>query len=351
MKKQSKTFDLRQKKRRISSVDVAREAGVSQSTVSRVFNQSKGVTVSPETVKKIQAAAEKLNYRPSILARSLQQNSTRIIGIVCRNFDSPFQTESLNCFSRELQKLGYTTLLLNLSSDSHLDDVLPLALEYQVDGIVLTSVFLSSHLEEDCRDYNTPVVQYNRYSENQDVDSVCLDNKKAGIDVASYLYRTGHRRISYLAGESSSSTSRDRQQGLVEELNRNGLELYSDYIGDFSYESGMRAADVFLGESPDKHPDAVFCITDLAAAGFIDRARSQYKKNIPEDISVVGFDDISLASWPHYDLTTVAQPIDEMVTETIRILLDSILYEKPDTARKLIPGPLVIRSTVKDRTP
>lgn len=349
MNKQKENMDLKEKKKRISSVDVAREAGVSQSTVSRVFNQSKGVNVSDDTVQRIMDAAEKLNYKPNILARSLQQNSTNIIGIVTRHFDSPFHTESLDCFSRELQKLGHTTLLLNLSSDSHLEDVLPLALEYQVDGIVLTSVFLTSGLEEDCRDYNTPVIQYNRYSQNQDVDSVCMDNEKAGIDIAIYLCGMGHKRISFIAGDSSSSTSRDRKRGLVEGLKKNGLSLFSEVEEGFTYKSGLRAADVLLGKSTGMLPDAVFCITDVVAAGFMDAARFKYNIRVPEDISVIGFDDISLASKLSYDLTTVSQPIEEMVKETIRILLESIKYEKDGPTRKLIPGAIVSRSTVLDR--
>ncbi len=343
-----KNLDVKQKKKRISSVDVAREAGVSQSTVSRVFNNSKGVNVSPDTFKRIMAAAEKLNYRPSILARGLQQQATNIIGIVTHNFESPFQTESLNCFSRELQKIGYTTLLLNLSSDAHLDDVLPRALEYQVDGIVLTSVFLTSHLADDCRDYNTPVIQYNRYSENQNVDSVCLDNRMAGEDVARYLVETGHRRIAYISGSNASSTSRDRREGLTLGLEKNGLVLFDEFAGGFGYDTGMKASDKLLA-GKEQIPDAVFCITDKVAAGFIDRAQSAYGIRIPDDISVVGFDDIEIASWPRYDLTTVAQPIEKMVKETIGILMDSIKYEKRKVSRKLIPGPLVKRSTVKDR--
>jgi DNA-binding LacI/PurR family transcriptional regulator len=349
MDKQKNSMDLKEKKRRVSSVDVAREAGVTQSTVSRVFNQSKGVNVSDDTVQRIIRVAEKLNYRPSVLARSLQQKSTNIIGIVSRHFDSPFHTESLNCFSRELQKLGYTTLLLNLSSNSHLDDVLPLALEYQVDGIVLTSVFLTSGLEEDCRNFNTPVIQYNRYSQNQDVDSVCMDNKKAGMDVASYLCEMGHKRISFIAGDASSSTSRDRKSGFVDGLKKNGLSLFSEVMEGFSYYSGSKAAEILLGDSSCILPDAVFCITDMVAAGFMDAARLNYNIRIPEDISVIGFDDIPLASWPGYDLTTVSQPIDQMVIETIRILLESIKYEKDGPTRKLIPGPIVARSTVLDR--
>lgn len=337
------------RQRRVSSIDVAREAGVSQATVSRVFNQKKGVNVSDETVKKIRAAAEMLNYRPSVIARSLQENSTNIIGIINRRFDSAFHMESLDLFSQELQKQGYSTLLLNLPTDRSMDSALYKALEYQVDGIILTSAELSSHLVEECLNYDTPVVQYNRYSIYQDVDSVCLDNYKAGVEVGNHLVETGHRRIGYI-GIAESSTSIDRRKGLEQSLERVNLSLYCEHNGVLTHESGCAAADtVFRGVESDKWPDAVFCINDDVAIGFIDQARSVYKVRIPEDVAVVGFDDASISRWPQYNLTTVSQPIRTMVVETIAILLDLIRYEKSGVIKKMIPGTLVKRATVNEK--
>lgn len=338
------------RQRRVSSVDVAREAGVSQATVSRVFNNKKGTNVSEETVEKIMAAAEKLGYRPSVIARSLQENQTNIIGIINRRFDSSFHMQSLDLFSQQLQKQGYSTLLLNLPSDGSMDSALHKALEYQVDGIIITSVKLSSHLVEDCIKYDTPVVQYNRYSIYQDVDSVCLDNYKAGAEVGSYLVETGHTQIAYVSGNPDSSTSIDRKKGLESVLSRSGQSLYREYLGELTHESGCAAADAFFADTDRAlWPDAVFCMTDELATGLIDQARMVYGVNIPEDVSVVGFDDAPLSRWPQYDLTTISQPIETMVTETLEILIDSILYEKSGVVKKMIPGALVKRSTVKDR--
>ncbi|MCF7934441.1 MAG: LacI family DNA-binding transcriptional regulator [Spirochaetia bacterium] len=338
------------RQRRVSSVDVAREAGVSQATVSRVFNRTKGTNVSEETVAKIMQTAKRLNYRPSVIARSLQQNSTNIIGIINRNFESNFHMQSLDMFSRELQKLGYSTLLLNLPEDGTMDATLHLALEYQVDGIILTSTMLSSRLAEDCISYDTPVVQYNRYSLYQEVDSVCLDNFKAGNEVGKYLIETGHKRIAFVSGRKESSTSIDRRLGLIHSLDEAGLPLVAEYTGEYTHESGCEAADAFIhGISRDQWPDAVFCGTDIAATGFIDHARRAYGIRVPEDISVAGFDDTPMATWPQYDLTTVMQPIETMVQETLEILMDLIKYEKSGVIKKMIPGTLVKRSSVIDR--
>ncbi len=338
------------RQRRVSSVDVAKEAGVSQATVSRVFNQKKGTNVSEDTVEKIMAAANKLNYRPSVIARSLQENTTNIIGIINRRFDSSFHMISLDLFSRELQKQGYTTLLLNLPSDGSMDSTLHKALEYQVDGIILTSAKLTSSLASECQNYDTPVVQFNRYSLYQEVDSVCLDNYKAGMDVGNYLLETNHKRIGYVSGIAGSSTSVDRKKGLEDSIGREGLALTCEYIGILTHESGCKAADSFFSHvDREKWPDAVFCVTDDVAAGFIDQARSVYGVNIPEDVSVVGFDDAPIAKWPQYQLSTISQPIEVMVMETIDILMDLIRYEKSGVMKKMIPGAFVARKTVKDR--
>ncbi len=350
MEVKRKMVKRKTRQRRVSSVDVAKEAGVSQATVSRVFNNKKGTNVSEETVEKIMAAAKKLNYRPSVIARSLQENSTNIIGIINRRFDSSFHMKSLDLFSQELQKLGYSTLLLNLPSDGSMDSALHKALEYQVDGIILTSVKLSSHLVEECIHYDTPVVQFNRYSIYQDVDSVCLDNYKASAEVGNYLVETGHTKIAYVSGNAESSTSIDRKKGLEHSLQRVDLPIYCEHIGRLTHESGCDAADVFFKDKDKADwPDAVFCITDDVATGFIDQARSVYGVKIPEDVSIVGFDDAPISRWPQYDLTTVSQPIETMVLDALEILLDLIQFEKSGVIKKMIPGTLVKRSTVKER--
>lgn len=339
----------KQKKRRISSVDVAKEAGVSQATVSRVFNKGKGISVNPQTIKKILQAAEKLNYRPSVLARSLQENSTKIIGIINGNFKSQFHMDSIDIFSRQLQEHGYLTLLLNLIDATQMDEVLPKALEYQVDGIILTSVRLASHLADECSRFDTPVVQFNRYSNNRTVDSVCLDNYGAGEEAAKLLLQTNHEKMAYITGDIESSTSRDRMEGYIKTLENAGRSLHGIYTGRLAYEAGQEAADFLLGGSKADCPDAVFCGTDIEAIGFIDTAREIYNVRIPEDISIIGFDDISIASWPQYNLTTFRQPMEKLVDVTLQTLFDAIHYEKEKVINALLPGELVMRGSVVKR--
>lgn len=341
--------DKKAKRKGVSSVDVASAAGVSQATVSRVFNNKGKTFVSPKTAEKIRRVARELNYRPNIIARGLQEQKIHIIGIVNRNFESSFHMESLNHFSKELQRYGYTALMLNLAFDSDIDSILPLALQYRVDGIILTSVNLASPLVEECLSHNTPFIQFNRYSDSPDVSYVCLDNVKAGYDVADCLLQRNHRRIAYLSGAEGTSTNRDRKCGFEKRLAEEGLPLFASYHGDISYESGIKAADYLL-EPGKEHPDAVFCATDIAALGFIDQCRRRYNVSIPDDISVIGFDNIPATRWKPYDLTTVSQPIKAMAEEAVRILVESIEAEDRKTIRKMVPGEVIMRSTVADRT-
>ena len=168
----------RKKIQQASSIDVARLAGVSQSAVSRAFTA--GASISEKKKKAILEAADKLNYRPNVIARSLVQNSTKIIGLVMTRFMSPFYTTVLADFTRHIQERGYSTLLLNIDNDKEVEDVLSTALQYQVDGLIITSAKLSSVMVDGCARSKTPIVLFNRYSENNELSAVYCDGYDAG---------------------------------------------------------------------------------------------------------------------------------------------------------------------------
>ncbi len=333
--------------RRVSSHEVARLAGVSQSTVSRVYTA--GAKVSAKTVKKVHEAARKLGYWPSIIARSLIQNSTKMIGIVVRNFRNEFYMSAVDTFSRRLQERGYTTMLFNISGDQSLEDSLSMALQYQVDGLIVTSATLSSPLVEDCLRFETPVVLFNRVSEGLPVNTVSCDNREAGRLIARYLHSSGHRRIAFVAGEEGSSTNRDREDNFIDELTHLGLSLEWREPGDFSYESGVEAGRRLFASS--RKPDAVFCASDYMACGLISAARQEFGLNVPRDVSVVGFDDISMARWPNYRLTTYRQPLESMVDMTVDVIMKAIADPTAAPVNSLVTGYLALRQTVQNRGP
>jgi len=332
-------------KGRASSSDVAKLAGVSQSTVSRVFTND--VPVSEEIRERVLKVATELNYHPSVIARSMIQRSTKIICIINGSFADVFYGRALGYFTAGLQEHGYTTLLLNLTGND-MEETLPIALRYQVDGIITTTANLSSRLVDSCKNLKTPAVLFNRYSLGSSLSSVCLDNGKAGQDVAKYLISKGHRKLAYISGDPSSSTNKDRQKGFITGIENAGLEPFAIITGDYTYESGRAAAQTLCLQ--DDKPDAVFCANDTIAIGFMETARIDFGLKIPEDISVIGFNNSPFSAWRNYDLTTVEQPIERMVETTINILLDSIHAGNDESVIRLIPGHIVERNTVAVKT-
>jgi DNA-binding LacI/PurR family transcriptional regulator len=324
-------------------VQVAKLAGVSQATVSRVFTV--GARVSTERRSRVLSAAKKLGYRPNVLARSLTRQSTNIIGIVMFRFTNPFYASLLKEFSRRLQAKGYWTLLLNSEGDEVADIALPTALQYQVDGIIITSATLSSTLAEECDRIGTPVVLFNRYSTDSKVNAVCGDNFGAGRMVADALIDAGYTRFAYITGEENTSTSRDRERGFRERLRERRFELDLRDVGNFIYEDGYAAANRLLRRTD--RPDAIFCANDLTAMAVFDVATGELGIRVPEELSIVGYDDISMASWPRYQLTTVCQPLEEMVAATIESLMHAIENPQAERVTKLIPSILVPRKTVR----
>lgn len=326
-----------------SQIDVARLAGVSQAAVSRTFTP--GASVSADTRQKVLAAAEQLGYRPNVIARSLIQHSTKIIGIVLVRFWNPFYWRVFKEFTHKLQDLGYWTLLLNAAHSQEVDDTLPMALQYQVDGIIITSATLSSKMAEECIRTGTPVVLFNRYVLGTRAHAVCCDNVGAARKVADALLDAGHKRLAYIAGEAGSSTNRDREEGFTQRLQERG---YSSWIfesgNEYTYESGYTAARRLLQR--EEPPDAIFCFSDLIAMGALDLAR-ELGVRVPEDLSIIGFDDIPMASWPAYSLTTVRQPIGRMVDTAIEALMTAIEVSDIETVMKWIPAELVHRTSAR----
>lgn len=333
-------------RKRASSIQVARLAGVSQSTVSRVFTP--GASVSPTMRAQVLAAAKKLGYRPNVLARSLTRRSTNIIGVVLSRFTNPFYARLLKEFSRQLQDRNYWTLLMNSENEQVEIDVAT-ALQYQVDGIIITTATLSSTLADECARAGTPVVLFNRYSIESNVNAVCCDGIGAGRMVADALLDAGHMRFAFMAGEENTSTSRDRERGFTERLCERGCPLALRDAGNFTYEEGYAAATRLLCR-PDR-PDAIFCANDWMAMAAFDLATGELGLRVPDELSIVGFDDIPMTEWPRYRLTSVRQPLERMINATIEVLMNAIEYPQAERVLKLFPASLVPRGTTRPLRP
>lgn len=331
---------------KITSLQVAERAGVSQSAVSRVFTP--GASVSEKTAKKVRAAAQELGYRPNVLARSLITGKSRIIGLVVAYLENQFYPEAIEKLSHALQAQGYHVLVFMASNDNETTEkVIDELLDYQVDGIITASVSMSSNLTERCDAAGIPIVMFNRQQDDDRLSCVRSDNVAGGLKVAEHLLQTGHKRIAHIAGWDGASTTRDRETGLLMGLAKGAQTLFARGEGMFKYETACEAARQMFTAA--ETPDAVFVTNDHMAFAVMDVLRFELGLRVPEDVSVVGYDDVQLAAWPAYNLTTVRQPVNRMVDETVDILMTCI--QEPNTAprRVAIDGPLILRGSTRNQ--
>jgi DNA-binding LacI/PurR family transcriptional regulator len=304
--------------------------------------------VSTKTRKRIQDAAEALGYTPNAIARSLITRQTNIIGIVTADITIPFQPYILEKFIQKLQAIGKQVLIFTAAPDQTVDDLLPSALQYQVDALIVTSATLFSKALYDCSRSGTAVVLFSRYMEGGFVSSVSCDNLAAGRMVADFLLDAGHHRLAYMAGDPDSSTNRDRQQGFMTQLwERGAAKPLIVENNRYTYDAGYAAALRLLKRSDP--PDAIFCSSDGLALGTIDAAR-ELGIAIPDQLSVVGFDDIPMAGWNAYSLTTVRLPVEEMIDATIQLALEQISGASAPVA-KWFPGTLIQRTSTRGTAP
>ena len=327
-----------------TSMDVARLAGVSQSAVSRVFTP--GASASPKTSEKVRKAAEELGYRPNSLARAMVSGRSRIIGLVVAYLNNQFYPEALEKLSKRLQERRYHVLVfMTAKTQGDVSDVIEEILDYQVDGIIAASVALSSELSDRCRSEQVPLVLFNRSQDDPDLACVTSDNYAGGRRVAEFLVAGGHRRIAYIAGWEGASTQRDREAGFIDGLAASGRKLFARGVGNFEAEAAAQAAREMF--SNDEIPDALFVANDHMAIAVMDVLRAELGLGIPEDVSIVSYDDVPAAGWRAYDLTTIHQPADLMVDATVDILLAQIEGFEGIENRIQINAPLVIRGSAR----
>ena len=330
----------------ITSWTVAREAGVSQSTVSRALRADPRVR--EETRLRVEDAARRLGYVPNSLASGLASRSTRTVGIVVPDLTNPFFPALLSSTHDELALLGYRVALFAERAEAPTgQDALHRLLDRSIDGLLITTAPLRSPLADALQARGLPLVLLNRYIDGLDVDRVVSDNRGGAAAGVRHLLEHGHRRIAVVRGPGSTSTSRDRLAGAAEALETADVALDPELVreGGYTHESGYQhTRDLLRLAEP---PTAVVCGNDLVAFGAIDAARSLGVR-VPQDVSVLGFDDVPMASWEVFRLTTVRQPFDDMARAAARMLADRI--ERPAVtgpARpQVVPTTLVKRSTV-----
>lgn len=327
----------------VTSKDIARRLNVSQSTVSRALRGDP--RVAPDTMARVLEAARQMNYTPNLAARSLITRKTGTVGVVVSDITNPFYPELLEILHNEFALAGYRTVLFNERTDASLEQhIADLVNGAAADGVVYVSVTLGSPLPG--RPGGVPVVFVNRYVDAAEVDTVVSDNRRGGRLVAEAMVELGHRRIALIAGPENTTTSRDREHGFREQLRASGVELDETLrrVGQFSHHSGYQwCLDLLASEPP---PTAVFAANDVMAFGALDAAR-RVGVRVPEELSIVGFDDIDMAGWEGFALTTVRQPLAEMGRAAANLLLQRIeAGDGGPPRRRVFPVGLVRRDTL-----
>ena len=329
---------------RVTSIQVAERAGVSQSAVSRVFTP--GASVSSKTAVKVRAAAIELGYRPNVLARSLITGKSRIIGLIVAYLDNYFYPLALEKLSNSLQAEGYHVLVFMASNDSQsTDQVVDELLDYQVDGIITASVGISGNLAARCEAAGVPVVMFNRSQDTKEHSAVTSNNFAGGQSVAAFFAAADHNRIAYIGGWEGASTQREREAGFRDGLSAAGKSLSSHALGKFTVDGAKQAARAMFDMLD--HPEAVFVATDHMAFAVMDVLRGELGLKIPDDVSVVGYDDVPPAAWAAYDLTTVRQRTNVMVHETVTLMLERIRNPASGPRHIKVDSPLIVRNSAK----
>ncbi len=327
-----------------SSEDVARRAGVSRSAVSRAFTP--GASVSRETRMKVMSAARALNYRPNLLARSLITGRSRMIGLVVAYLDNHYYPIVLERLCKALQEHGFHVLVfIAPQTSADVGRVLTEILDYQVDGIVMASASMSSPLAQRCNAEGVPVVLFNRTQDDPRVGAVTSDNAAGAQMLARFLIAGGHERIGYIAGWEGASTQRDREAGFRAGLAEAKRPLHAREPGEYSFAGAQEATRRMF--STKRQPDAVFIANDHMAIAAMDVIRFELRLRIPEDVSVVSYDDVPQAAWPTYRLTSIRQPTDAMIAAVVMALLRRIEYGDAKPVRLCLPGELIIRDSAR----
>lgn len=305
-----------------TSWTVARMAGVSQSTVSRALRGDPRVR--EETRRRVDAAARRLGYVPNSLAAGLVSRSTRTVAVIVSDLANPFFPALLTPVYDELQLLGYRVVLFTERTDIPTgQETLRRLLDRSIDGVLVTTATLDSRFATELQQRGLPMVLLNRYIDGMDVDRVLSDNRGGAEIGGRHLLELGHQRIAVIRGPANTSTSRDRLAGLEEALAEGCASLDPGLVreGTFSHQSGYQHSRELL-RLPDP-PTAIVCGNDVVAFGAIDGALSLGKR-VPEEVSILGFDDIPMAAWEVFQLTTLRQPIGDMARAAARMLAERI---------------------------
>lgn len=325
--------------------DVAKRAGVSRSAVSRTFTD--GASVSDKMRLRVEKAAAEMGYTPNALASSLTTGRTRLIGLVSNNFHNPIFLEVFDLFTRGLQDRGLRPLLVNLSDETDPAQSVRMLQQYSVDGVVVASSTLTPSFSQAFRDARLPIVHsFGRHSSTPQVHVVGIDNVECGRMAAREFIARGYKRVGFLGGPEAATSTQDRIEGFLTELSGySQISVSHSFADNYSFEAGRKEMTRLLEGTPE---EAYFCGDDVLSIGALSAVQDA-GLNVPDDIGLLGLNDMQMAGWENISLTTIRQPIEQIVNASIELIV--AMLDEPDhfPEARLFPSSLVERSTLKPR--
>lgn len=323
--------------------DVAERAGVSRSAVSRTFTD--GASVSRKTRAMVEKAAEELGYAPNALASSLTTGRTKLIGLIVNNFHNPLILEVFDLFTRGLQDRGLRPLLVNLTDATDSAASLRMLRQYSVDGVIVASSTLPSGFASSFKEAGLPVVHaFGRRSASPHVHVVGIDNVACGRMAAEALVRRGYRRVAFLGGPRSATSSQDRAQGFLSVLAEHpDISASNSYSSDYTFDAGRAEMLRLLEGEP---AEAYFCGDDLLAVGALS-AIEERGLSVPGDIGLIGLNDMEMSRWQIIGLTTIRQPVAEIIAAAIDLVVATIKEPDRPPEVRIFDCQLIERSSLR----
>jgi DNA-binding LacI/PurR family transcriptional regulator len=327
--------------------DVAALAGVSPSTVSRVINGT--MFVNEETRQRVEEAIASVNYRPNLLAQSLRLKATKNIGLLVPEIAHPSFNLVIKYIEESASKRDLNLLIFNTHNNYTREAVaIDMLLRQRINGIIFSRVSDESHVVNMSRSSNTPMVVIDRAFHNEKIPNVILDNYQAGVIAAEHLIGCGCKRIATITGSFKIGLSRERHQGFRDTLEKHGMVLDRSMVheGEFTYENGVAGVTRFFEEQV--RFDGLWGHNDLIAAGAISTLCRRGIR-IPEDIAVMGMDNVQFAEMCYPSLTTIAQPYQELCEKAVDYIDKLTSGERIEQFQVLLPPRLVVRESTSPR--
>ncbi|MGB2078470.1 MAG: DNA-binding transcriptional regulator CytR [Vibrio sp.] len=323
--------------------EVAILAGVSTATVSRALMNPEKVSLA--TRKRVESAVAESGYAPSTLNRTLRKTESKTIVAILPNVGDPYFADVIKGVQETALAHGYLLLLANCPKNlgCNLSEI-DMSLHKQADGMLILGAETSQLLTDDPKSY-PPMVMACEYDPELELPTVHIDNLTAAFQAVNYMTQMGHSRVAQISGPKNSTISQFRTQGYNQALRRAGIIMQAEYSveGNYSFESGQDMCQKLL--SQPKPPTAIFCHNDMMAIGAIKKAK-QMGFQVPQDISIIGFDNVEFSQYCDPPLTTISQPKYEIGKKAFLLLLETIRGEDVPSGSRLLNADILIRDSV-----